>query len=76
MERADLPTKRSSIFSRRPRAACLSRNCVAWAVSAMRPSTSGTKFGGMQRGEATQLREIESVNARIKKLLAEAHSKR
>ncbi|GEM_PF-6711112 len=30
----------------------------------------------MQRGEATQLREIESVNARIKKLLAEAHSKR
>ncbi|WP_423779872.1 hypothetical protein [Delftia acidovorans] len=32
--------------------------------------------GGMQRGEATQLREIERGNARIKKLLAEAHSKR
>ncbi|KLO57211.1 transposase [Delftia tsuruhatensis] len=31
------------------------------------------KFGGMQAGEATRLREIESENARLKKLLAEAH---
>lgn len=29
------------------------------------------KFGGMQASEATRLREIE--NARLKKLLAEAH---
>ncbi|OJX12212.1 MAG: transposase [Delftia sp. 67-8] len=32
-----------------------------------------TKFGGMQAGEATRLREIESENARLKKPLAEAH---
>lgn len=31
------------------------------------------KFGGMQVGEATRLREIESENARLKKLLAEVH---
>jgi len=31
------------------------------------------KFGGMQASEATRLREIESENAKLKKLLAEAH---
>jgi len=31
------------------------------------------KFGGMQAGEATRLREIETENAKLKKLLAEAH---
>ena len=31
------------------------------------------RFGGMQPGEASRLREIESENARLKKLLAEAH---
>ncbi len=30
------------------------------------------KFGGMQASEATRLREIESENARLNKLLAEA----
>jgi putative transposase len=29
------------------------------------------KFGGMQAGEATRLREIETENAKLKKLLAE-----
>lgn len=31
------------------------------------------KFGGMQASEATRLREVESENAKLKKLLAEAH---
>ena len=31
------------------------------------------KYGGMQAGEATRLREIEAENAKLKKLLAEAH---
>ena len=31
------------------------------------------KFGGMQASDATRLREIESENAKLKKLLAEAH---
>jgi putative transposase len=31
------------------------------------------RFGGMQVGEATRLREVESENAKLKKLLAEAH---
>lgn len=31
------------------------------------------KFGGMQASEATRLREIEGENAKLKKLLAEAH---
>ena len=31
------------------------------------------KFGGMQAGEATRLREIETENGKLKKLLAEAH---
>ena len=31
------------------------------------------KFGGMQASEATRLRGIESENAKLKKLLAEAH---
>ena len=30
------------------------------------------KFGGMQAGEATRLREVEGENAKLKKLLAEA----
>jgi len=29
------------------------------------------KYGGMQAGEATRLREIEAENAKLKKLLAE-----
>jgi putative transposase len=31
------------------------------------------RFGGMQASDATRLREIESENAKLKKLLAEAH---
>lgn len=31
------------------------------------------KFGGMQASEATRLRDIESENAKLKKLLAAAH---
>ena len=31
------------------------------------------KFGGMQAGEATRLRETEAENAKLKRLLAEAH---
>jgi putative transposase len=31
------------------------------------------RFGGMQSGEATRLRKIEAENAKLKKLLAEAH---
>jgi putative transposase len=31
------------------------------------------KFGGMQTGQATRLREIETENGKLKKLLAEAH---
>ena len=31
------------------------------------------RFGGMQASEATRLREIEGENAKLKKLLAEAH---
>ena len=31
------------------------------------------KFGGMQVSEAQRLRELESENAKLKKLLAEAH---
>lgn len=31
------------------------------------------KVGGMQAGDATRLRDIESENAKLKKLLAEAH---
>lgn len=31
------------------------------------------KFGGMHASEATRLRDIESENAKLKKLLAEAH---
>ena len=31
------------------------------------------KFGGMQAGEATRLRETKAENAKLKKLLAEAH---
>ena len=30
------------------------------------------KFGGMQAGEATRLRETEAENAKLKKLLAES----
>jgi putative transposase len=32
-----------------------------------------TKFGGMQVSEAKRLRELEAENAKLKKLLAEAH---
>ena len=32
-----------------------------------------TKFGGMQVHEAKRLRELEAENAKLKKLLAEAH---
>lgn len=32
-----------------------------------------TKFGGMQVSEAKRLRELEVENAKLKKLLAEAH---
>ena len=31
------------------------------------------RFGGMQAGDATRLREIELENGKLKKLLAEAH---
>lgn len=31
------------------------------------------RYGGMQAGEAPRLREIETENAKLKKLLAEAH---
>jgi putative transposase len=31
------------------------------------------KFGGMQVSDATRLRELEAENAKLKKLLAEAH---
>lgn len=31
------------------------------------------KFGGMQLAEAQRLRELESENAKLKRLLAEAH---
>jgi putative transposase len=31
-----------------------------------------SKYGGMERSEARRLRELESENARLKKLLAEA----
>jgi putative transposase len=31
------------------------------------------KFGGMQGSEAQRLRELESENAKLKRLLAEAH---
>lgn len=31
------------------------------------------KFGGMDIGEARRLRELEGENAKLKKLLAEAH---
>ena len=31
------------------------------------------KYGGLQASEATRLREIEAENAKLKKLLAEAH---
>ena len=31
------------------------------------------KFGGMQVSEARRLRELEAENAKLKKLLAEAH---
>ena len=32
-----------------------------------------SKFGGMQASEAQRLRELEAENAKLKKLLAEAH---
>ena len=32
-----------------------------------------SKFGGMQVAEAKRLRELEAENAKLKKLLAEAH---
>lgn len=32
-----------------------------------------SKFGGMQASEAKRLRELEAENAKLKKLLAEAH---
>jgi putative transposase len=32
-----------------------------------------TKFGGLQVNEAKRLRELEAENAKLKKLLAEAH---
>jgi putative transposase len=31
------------------------------------------KYGGLEVSEATRLREVESENAKLKKLLAEAH---
>lgn len=31
------------------------------------------RFGGMQASDAAKLRELESENAKLKKLLAEAH---
>ena len=31
------------------------------------------RFGGMQAGKATRLRETEAENTKLKKLLAEAH---
>jgi putative transposase len=31
------------------------------------------KFGGMQASDAAKLRELEAENAKLKKLLAEAH---
>ena len=34
---------------------------------------SRAKFGGMQVSEAQRLRELESENAKLKRLLAEAH---
>ena len=33
------------------------------------------KFGGMQVSEAQRLRELESENAKLKRLLAEAHAR-
>jgi len=32
-----------------------------------------TKYGGMEASDARRLRELEAENARLKKLLAEAH---
>jgi putative transposase len=32
-----------------------------------------SKFGGMEASDAKRLRELESENAKLKKLLAEAH---
>jgi putative transposase len=32
-----------------------------------------SKFGGMEASEAQRLRELESENAKLKRLLAEAH---
>ena len=32
-----------------------------------------SKFGGMEASDARRLRELESENARLKRLLAEAH---
>ncbi len=32
-----------------------------------------SKFGGMELGDAARLRNLESENSRLKKLLAEAH---
>ena len=32
-----------------------------------------SKFGGMEASEAQRLRELEAENAKLKKLLAEAH---
>ena len=43
------------------------------AMEGVHPIKWRAKFGGMQASEATRLREIEGENAKLKKLLAEAH---
>jgi putative transposase len=41
----------------------------------MRPSTTGgPKYGGLEVPEAKRLKRLESENARLKKLLADAHA--
>ena len=64
----------------------LMQDQLTWAVSNLKCKTLGlsltdwygyrwqvTKYGGMDAEEARRLKELEVENARLKKLLAEAH---
>jgi transposase-like protein len=53
--------------------ASVGRVCQRLGVSEQTLARWRNQFGGMKSGEARRLRELEQENARLKKLLAEAH---
>jgi putative transposase len=64
---------KSSLSSSKLKQACPSRNFVVAAASVSPLSTSGEPSSAVWRLHASRLRDLESENTKLKKLLAEAH---